>query len=45
MPRNCFSLAILIASAIVAILIGARLYENSILRMGGRVKLGEALAG
>jgi ABC-2 type transport system permease protein len=39
------SLAILIATCIAAILVGARIYENSLLRMGGRVKLSEALAG
>lgn len=39
------SLAILIATCVGAILVGARIYENSLLRMGARVKLGEALAG
>nr|BFF09785.1 hypothetical protein GCM10025699_10880 [Microbacterium flavescens] len=39
------SLAILIVTCIAAILIGSRIYENSLLRMGGRVKLSEALAG
>ena len=39
------SLAILIATCVGAILVGARIYENSLLRMGGRVKLREALAG
>lgn len=39
------SLAILIATCIAAILIAARIYENSLLRMGARVKLSEALAG
>jgi ABC-2 type transport system permease protein len=38
------SLAILIATCVAAILVGARIYENSLLRMGGRVKLSEALA-
>lgn len=38
------SLAILIATCVAAIAIGARIYENSLLRMGGRVKLTEALA-
>jgi len=38
------SLAILIATCVGAILVGARIYENSLLRMGGRVKLREALA-
>lgn len=37
------SLAILIATCVAAILVGARIYENSLLRMGGRVKLREAL--
>jgi len=39
------SLAILIATCIAAILVGAKIYENSLLRMGGRVKLREALGG
>ncbi|GAA1996515.1 ABC transporter permease [Microbacterium ulmi] len=39
------SLAILIATCVAAILVGARIYENSLLRMGARVKLAEALAG
>ena len=39
------SLVILVLSAIGAILIGAKIYQNSLLRMGGRVKLREALAG
>jgi len=39
------SLAILIATCVGAILVGARIYENSLLRMGGRVKLREALKG
>ncbi len=39
------SLAILIATCIGAILVGAKIYENSLLRMGGRVKLREALGG
>lgn len=38
------SLAILIATCVAAILVGARIYENSLLRMGARVKLSEALA-
>jgi ABC-2 type transport system permease protein len=37
------SLAILIATCAGAIYLGARIYENSILRMGARVKLSEAL--
>ena len=39
------SLAILIASCVGAIWVGAKIYENSLLRMGARVKLGEALRG
>ncbi|NYF17913.1 ABC-2 type transport system permease protein [Microbacterium sp. AK009] len=38
------SLAILAATCIGAILVGAKIYENSLLRMGARVKLREALA-
>ncbi|MDQ0728042.1 ABC-type Na+ efflux pump permease subunit [Microbacterium sp. W4I20] len=37
------SLVILAASCVAAIAIGAKIYENSLLRMGSRVKLGEAL--
>lgn len=39
------SLVVLIATCIAAILVGARIYSNAILRMGARVKLSEALAG
>lgn len=39
------SLAILLVSCIAAIAIGAKIYENSLLRMGSRVKLTEALRG
>ena len=39
------SLAILVATCIAAIFVGAKIYENSLLRMGGRVKLSEALRG
>ena len=39
------SIAILIATCVAAIVVAARIYENSLLRMGGRVKLAEALAG
>ncbi|MEZ3162186.1 ABC transporter permease [Microbacterium sp. BWT-B31] len=39
------SLVILIATCVAAILVGARIYQNSLLRMGARVKLREALAG
>jgi ABC-2 type transport system permease protein len=38
------SLVILLVSTAVVIAIGSRIYENSLLRMGGRVKLAEALA-
>jgi len=38
------SLAVLLATCVVAIILGAKIYENSILRMGARVKLAEALA-
>jgi ABC-2 type transport system permease protein len=38
------SLAILLVATGFVIVIGARIYENSLLRMGGRVKLREALA-
>ncbi len=38
------SLAILAATCVGAILVGAKVYENSLLRMGARVKLREALA-
>jgi ABC-2 type transport system permease protein len=37
------SLAILIATCVAAIILGARIYENSLLRMGARVTLREAL--
>lgn len=39
------SLVIMLATCAGAIWVGAKIYENSILRMGGRVKLAEALAG
>ena len=39
------SLVILIATCVGAILVGAKIYQNSILRMGARVKLAEALRG
>jgi ABC-2 type transport system permease protein len=38
------SLVILLVSTAFVIAIGSRIYENSLLRMGGRVKLAEALA-
>lgn len=37
------SLVILLASCVAAIVVGAKIYENSLLRMGSRVKLREAL--
>ena len=37
------SLGIMAATCVAIVLIGARIYENSLLRMGGRVKLAEAL--
>lgn len=39
------SLLVLIATTAVVIVIGARIYGNSLLRTGARVKLGEALRG
>ena len=39
------ALVILIATSAVSIMIGARIYENSILRIGRRVKLSDALKG
>ncbi len=39
------SLVILLASTAVTIVIGSRIYSNSLLRMGGRVKLMDALRG
>lgn len=38
------ALVLLMASCVAAILIGAKIYENSLLRMGARVKLREALS-
>ena len=37
------SLALLAASCVVVIAVAARIYERSVLRMGGRVKVGEVL--
>ncbi|GAB3596383.1 ABC transporter permease [Microbacterium tumbae] len=37
------ALVILLATCAVVILLGAKIYENSLLKMGGRVKLGDAL--
>lgn len=39
------SLVILLITCVAAIWVGAKIYENSLLRMGARVKLGEALRG
>ncbi|SFK20320.1 ABC transporter permease [Cellulomonas sp. KH9] len=39
------SLAVLAASCLVVIAIAARIYERSVLRMGGRVRVREVLAG
>ncbi|WP_336630491.1 MULTISPECIES: ABC transporter permease [unclassified Microbacterium] len=39
------SLAIMLVTCVAAIWVGAKIYENSILRMGARVKLSEAIAG
>ena len=37
------SLAILVVTTVGAILVGARIYENSLLKLGARVGWGEAL--
>jgi len=39
------SLAVIAASVVVVVLVGARVYENALLRTGSRVKLTEALRG
>ncbi|PCN48646.1 sodium ABC transporter permease [Curtobacterium sp. 'Ferrero'] len=39
------SLVVLLVSVVVVIAVGARVYENALLRTGGRVKLSEALRG
>ncbi|HEY6800620.1 MAG TPA: ABC transporter permease, partial [Agromyces sp.] len=39
------SLVILLATAALAVAIGERIYRNSLLKMGARVRLGEALRG
>lgn len=39
------SLVIVVASVVVVVLVGARVYENALLRTGSRVKLTEALRG
>jgi ABC-2 type transport system permease protein len=38
------ALAVLLASTVVVTLLGARIYQRSVLRTGSRVRLGEALA-
>ncbi|WP_336644544.1 ABC transporter permease [Microbacterium sp. USHLN186] len=43
--EGALSLAILLATCAGAIVVAAKIYENSLLRMGARVKLGEALRG
>ncbi|MFE5670589.1 ABC transporter permease [Agromyces sp. NPDC056523] len=39
------SLAILAATTVAAVLVGERIYRNSLLRMGGRVRVADALRG
>lgn len=39
------SLLVMLATTAAAVTLGARIYENSLLRMGGRVKLADALKG
>lgn len=39
------SLVVVAVSALVVVLLGARVYENALLRTGGRVKLAEAIRG
>lgn len=39
------SLVLCLATTVLIIVIGGKIYENSILRMGGRVKLSDALKG
>lgn len=39
------SLLVLMVSCVLAIGLAARIYRNSLLRMGARVKLAEALKG
>ncbi|MGX1792470.1 ABC transporter permease [Microbacterium sp. NPDC055312] len=43
--EGALSLVILVASCVAAIVVAAKIYENSLLRMGSRVKLTEALRG
>ena len=37
------ALAVLAATTVIVIVLGARVYSNALLRMGGRVRLGQAL--
>jgi len=39
------SLVIVAVSVVLVVLVGARIYENALLRTGSRVKLTEALRG
>jgi ABC-2 type transport system permease protein len=39
------SLVIVLAATVVVVLLGAKVYERSLLRTGGRVRLGEVLRG
>jgi len=39
------SLVVLAVCTVLVVMLGARIYQNSLLRTGGRVKLGEALKG
>lgn len=39
------SLVVVAASVVVVVAVGARIYENALLRTGGRVKLAEAIRG
>ncbi|MGY6497624.1 MAG: ABC transporter permease [Microcella sp.] len=39
------SLVVLAVSTVIIVMLGARVYQNSLLRTGSRVKLGEALKG
>ncbi|MFS2242424.1 ABC transporter permease [Microbacterium sp. OR16] len=43
--EGALSLVILVASCVAAIVVASKIYENSLLRMGARVKLAEALRG
>lgn len=43
--EGALSLLILLATCVAAIVLAAKIYENSLLRMGARVRLAEALRG